>query len=125
MIRQTDDGPVIDVRQFKTGVALTIPVHPDLQAIIDATPSEHLLYLTTPSGKPFTAEASASGSARGATRLACRTVRRMVYARRVRGFWRNGVAPRMKSRPSPGTHRCARFRGTPRLSIRPDLRSRR
>ncbi len=28
---------------------------PDLQAIIDATPSEHLTFLTTAFGKPFTA----------------------------------------------------------------------
>jgi integrase len=46
----------IHVKQFKTGVELTIPVHQDLQAIIDATPSEHLTFLTTEFGKPFTAE---------------------------------------------------------------------
>jgi integrase len=51
-----DKNGAIHVRQFKTGVALTIPVHADLQAIIDATPSEHLTFLTTTSGKPFTAE---------------------------------------------------------------------
>ena len=50
-----DKNGAIHVRQFKTGVALTIPVHPDLQAIIDATPSEHLTFLTTAFGKPFTA----------------------------------------------------------------------
>ena len=51
-----DKNGAIHVRQFKTGVALTIPVHQDLQAIIDATPSEHLTFLTTEFGKPFTAE---------------------------------------------------------------------
>ena len=49
--------------QHKTGTALTIPVHPDLQAIIEATPSEHLTFLTTAFGKPFTSRVSASGSA--------------------------------------------------------------
>jgi integrase len=46
---------VLQVRQQKTGASLAIPVHPDLRAIIDATPTEHLTYLTTHSGKPFTA----------------------------------------------------------------------
>jgi hypothetical protein len=45
---------MISVRQEKTGAALDIPLHPDLAAIIAATPSEHLTYLTTQFGKPFT-----------------------------------------------------------------------
>lgn len=32
---------------------LEIPVHPKLREIIDATPSEHLTFLTTRAGKPF------------------------------------------------------------------------
>jgi integrase len=53
-----EDGVVremISVRQEKTGAALDIPLHPDLAVIIAATPSEHLTYLTTQFGKPFTA----------------------------------------------------------------------
>lgn len=45
----------IEVRQQKTGTKLAIPIHPDLQAVLDATPSEHLTFLTTAFGKPFTA----------------------------------------------------------------------
>ena len=45
---------MISVRQEKPGAALDIPLHPDLAAIIAATPSEHLTYLTTQFGKPFT-----------------------------------------------------------------------
>jgi integrase len=30
-----------------------IPVHPHLQAILDATPSEHLTFLVTATGKPY------------------------------------------------------------------------
>ena len=116
---------VIHVRQFKTGVALTIPVHPDLQTIIKATPSEHLTFLTTAFGKPYTAEGSASGSERSATRRTCRIVRRTVCARRRRDDWRKPDAPRTRSRPSPDTHRCGRSRGTPRPPTRPGLRSRR
>jgi integrase len=34
---------------------LAIPLHPALAAIIEATPSNHLTFLTTSFGKPFTA----------------------------------------------------------------------
>jgi integrase len=47
-----NDG-VLQVRQQKTGAALAIPVHPDLRAVIDATPSDHLTFLTTKNGKPY------------------------------------------------------------------------
>ena len=46
---------VIDVKQQKTGTKLAIPIHPDLQAVLDATPSGHLTFLTTAFGKPFAA----------------------------------------------------------------------
>jgi len=48
----------IEVRQHKTGTPLTIPIHPKLQALLDATPSEHLPFLTTGQGKPFKSAAS-------------------------------------------------------------------
>jgi integrase len=43
----------LSVRQSKTGVSLKIPVRPELAEAIDATPSEHLTFLTTSHGKPF------------------------------------------------------------------------
>jgi integrase len=55
MGRQHVRNGVAQVRQMKTGVMLGIPVHPELQTILDATPSEHLTFLTTAYGKPFTA----------------------------------------------------------------------
>jgi integrase len=36
-------------------ITLSIPVHADLQAVIDVTPSGHLNFLVTERGKPFTA----------------------------------------------------------------------
>jgi integrase len=48
----TRDG-AIRVRQLKTGTNLVIPVHPALQAILDATPNNHLTFLVTEGGKPF------------------------------------------------------------------------
>jgi integrase len=45
----------IHVRQDKTGTPLTIPILPELQAVFDGTPpSEHLTFLTSRYGKPYT-----------------------------------------------------------------------
>ena len=44
---------VLYVQQQKTGTKLAIPVHYELQAILDATPGEHLTFLTTRDGSPF------------------------------------------------------------------------
>jgi integrase len=57
MGRQHVRNGAIAVRQHKTETPLTIPIHPDLQTILDATPSEHLPFLTTAHGKPFTSAA--------------------------------------------------------------------
>jgi integrase len=46
------DG-VLTVKQQKTGVTLAIPVHPHLQTVLDAAPSEHLTFLVTATGKPY------------------------------------------------------------------------
>jgi integrase len=53
MGRQHVRNGTLSVRQQKTGRSLEIPVHPALQAILDATPSDHLTFLTTQAGKPF------------------------------------------------------------------------
>jgi len=52
--RQHIHDGVFEYRQKKTGVTLAIPTHPDLKAILDATPSAHLTFLVTKDGKPFT-----------------------------------------------------------------------
>ena len=51
--RQHIKDGVLTVKQQKTGVTLAIPVHPQLQAVLDATPSEHLTFLVTATGKPY------------------------------------------------------------------------
>ena len=53
MGRQHIKDGVLTVKQQKTGVTLAIPVHPHLQAALDATPSEHLTFLVTVTGKPY------------------------------------------------------------------------
>lgn len=50
------DG-LLQIRQSKTGKPLAIPLHPELRAVLDATPSEHLTFLVTRTGKPFHADA--------------------------------------------------------------------
>lgn len=42
------------VRQNKTGTVLQLPLHPELQIVLDAKPSEHMTFLVTSSQKPFT-----------------------------------------------------------------------
>jgi len=56
MGRQHVHDGMLSVRQSKTGIALKIPMHPELKAALDATPSEHLTFLTTAAGRPFTSD---------------------------------------------------------------------
>ena len=53
MGRQHIKDGALTVKQQKTGVTLAIPVHPELRAVLDATPSEHLTLLVTATGKPY------------------------------------------------------------------------
>ena len=55
MGRQHIKAGKIEVVQDKTGKRLILSVHSRLQEAIDATPSNHLTFLTTANGKPFTA----------------------------------------------------------------------
>jgi integrase len=52
-IRETPDGPALYIKQRKTGKELLIPIYPELRAVLDATPSEHLTFLVTATGKPY------------------------------------------------------------------------
>jgi integrase len=53
MGRQHIRNGELHVTQQKTGVALVLPVHPALAAIIAATPGDHLTFLVTKRGKPY------------------------------------------------------------------------
>jgi integrase len=53
--RQHVQDGVISLRQNKTGAPVDIPVLPELQAAMDAMPNDHLTFLTTEEGKPFSA----------------------------------------------------------------------
>lgn len=48
-------GATIRITQVKTGKRLRIPIHPELQAVLDGAPREHIAILTTRYGRPFTA----------------------------------------------------------------------
>jgi integrase len=55
--RQHVQHGVLSLRQQKTGAQVDIPVLPELEAAIEAMPkAEHLAFLVTEFGKPFTAE---------------------------------------------------------------------
>ena len=52
-ILETSDGPALYVKQQKTGVELLIPIYPELQTALDATPGTHLTFLVTATDKPY------------------------------------------------------------------------
>lgn len=54
--RQHIRNGVISLRTEKTGTQVHIPVRPELAAIIDATPSNGLAFIATPSGKAMAKE---------------------------------------------------------------------
>jgi integrase len=104
MGRQHIRNGLIEVKQQKTGTKLAIPIHPDLQAVLDATPSGHLTFLTTAFGNRSRRRASPTGSGKRAMLRACRVERqRMGSARRPVGVWRKPDARRMSSPRSPAT----------------------
>ncbi len=53
MGRQHVQNGAISVRQQKTGAVLEIPLHSNLQTVIEATPNDHLTFLVTEFGNPF------------------------------------------------------------------------
>jgi integrase len=55
MGRQHVRGDKIEVRQSKTKTPLMLPIGVELRRAIDATPAEHLTFLMTAYGRPFTA----------------------------------------------------------------------
>jgi integrase len=56
MGKQHIRGGMLHLRQQKTGATLAIPLHPGLLEILEATPTDHLTFLTTVAGKPFGAK---------------------------------------------------------------------
>jgi integrase len=55
MGRQHIRNEVMTIKQQKTGMAVGIPVLPELRSVIDATQNNHLTFLVTGDGKPFSA----------------------------------------------------------------------
>jgi integrase len=53
MGRQHIRNGLLHVTQQKTGKALAIPIHPDLQAILATVPATQLTFVMTLRGKPF------------------------------------------------------------------------
>jgi integrase len=49
------DG-LIHLRQTKTGKVLAIPMHPELRAVLDATPGDNLTFLVSRNGRPYAAD---------------------------------------------------------------------
>jgi integrase len=56
MGRQHIRESVLTVRQSKTGTVVTIPIHSQLAAILEVSGTDHLTFLTTRGGAPFSPE---------------------------------------------------------------------
>ena len=70
--RQHVHTELLSFRQQKTGAQVDVPVLPELRVALDAMPrAEHLTFLVTELGKPFTAAGLEIGSANSATLRAC------------------------------------------------------
>lgn len=54
MGRQHVRGGVLTISQQKTGTEVSVPLHPDFVASLDALPSRNMTFLLTEYGKPFT-----------------------------------------------------------------------
>src|SRR5262249_3928825 len=70
-IRETPDGPVLYVNQLMIGKEFLTPIYPELRAVLDALPIEHLTFLVA---SPTVTTISASVFANGAMRPDCRSV---------------------------------------------------
>ncbi|MGB7833643.1 MAG: tyrosine-type recombinase/integrase [Xanthobacteraceae bacterium] len=109
MGRQHLQNGCLRVRQQKTSAVLEVPVHPALQAILDATPVTNFTFLVTANGKPFSPNAfnkvfhdwcTAAGLPKGFHRMAC--------AKRPVGALQNWAAPQIRSWLSVATGHLAR-----------------
>ena len=52
--RQHIDGDIIRVQQGKTDAVVEVPIVPELAAALNAAPRDHLTFLVTANGQPFT-----------------------------------------------------------------------
>jgi integrase len=124
--RQHVRGNWITVRQSKTGKPLMIPIGEALRAAIDAMPSEHLTFLTTARGKPFTAagftnyfrkQCKRPGSPLGFRRTGC--------AKRCAGGWPRPDAAQMRLRRSADMRRSTKWSATRKPRINSEWHARR
>jgi integrase len=53
MGRQHIRNGELTVKQEKTGAQLTLPIRPELQLVLDATPSGHMTFLVTKAGRQW------------------------------------------------------------------------
>jgi integrase len=55
MGRQHVRDGILTIKQQKTGSDVSVPIHPHLQTALDATPTKHLTFLVSKSGRPYAA----------------------------------------------------------------------
>jgi integrase len=109
----------ISLVQQKTGKALSIPIHPALKAIIEATPSDQLTFIISEHQKPFASAQSFGFRLRTWAREAGLTGCPLHGLRKAVGGLRRPAAPFTRSRRSLATRQLQRSSGTRARLIRP------
>src|SRR5262249_15000073 len=96
---------------------------PELKAILDATPNQHLTFLTTEGGRQYSGNYFSLEFRRWCKEagLPSRCIS-MDFGRRAAADWRRPVAALTRSPPGADTRRCMRSRATPRQPTRNGLR---
>ena len=118
MGRQHVRDGLLTVHQSKTGATLQIPLHPELQAVLAATPAENMTFLVGRDGKPYSAEAFGLWFKASVESPDSPICRRMDCERRPVAGWRSlDVAP-MSLPPFLATPRSTRLRAIRRRPIR-------
>ncbi|MDR6306389.1 hypothetical protein GGQ85_004120 [Nitrobacter vulgaris] len=119
MGRQHVRNGMMTMGRQKTGVLFNVQVTPSLQQAIEAMPvSNHMTYLLTSFGKPFTAAVSETGFGKPAMTPSCRIgVPRMDCARRQRHTSQSRARPTINLWHGSGGLQFRRRRFTPRRRI--------
>src|SRR5262245_24196237 len=116
--RQHAKGNVLTVKQQKTGAIVVVPIHPALRQSLDATPSDHLTFLVTEYGRPFTPAGFGNWFRDRCNEAGLRGVSAHGL-RQCAGVSPRRDAARVRSWRSQATKLFPRSRATPRRPIAP------
>ena len=112
------------VVQKKTRKSLILPIRSELQAVLDATPTGHLTFLSPRAASRIPPTISANSFGCGATPPVCRPLASYMACAKPRAVaWRKLVTASLKLRRGAAIARSAKSSATPMASIRPGSRA--